>query len=349
MKPQLTLLICTFNGSRTIQQALESIANQSDVSKEKFEILVVDNASTDDTFRLATESIQQLDLSGRVIKEPKVGKINAFLTGVEAAEGELISIIDDDNFIEPGFIHYTLEIFDRYPQVGMTGSRNHILDDQGLPFWFAWANGRYACAQPWMTDVVQDKSESSIVIAETAVISGAGSTFRVKPVLDCLNKGYCFFNDTHRGKKMKITGEDLELCWLMRSLGWHFAYDSRVQIRHAIKKERLELNQFQVLCKTIGAGSIGIDPFLFTHKHSGERWPFKWTWQWQLISKIRRYVNLQIVHIAHYSADEKQKFKDWRDRIECTGAIQRLISERGNYTQHIRQVASGDWTELRVK
>lgn len=348
MKPKITLLICTYNGSRTIQRALEAIFNQTDVSNELFEVLVVDNASTDNTSQLATENIQRLGLSGEVLKESKPGKINAFLTGINAAKSELVSIVDDDNFIEPGFIRHTLEIFDHYPHVGMTGSINRISADQDLPYWFSWTNGRYACGRPSMTDIVQNPSDSNIVIAKTAVISGAGSTFRIKPILNCLSRGYCFFNDTQRGKKMKITGEDSELCWLIRSLGWQFASDSRIQLRHAIKKERLELKQFEVLCKTIGAGSIGIDPFLFTHKHSGGHWSFKWTWQWQLISKIKRYINFQLISITSRGADDKQKFRNWRDRIECVGAIQRILAERSNYTQHIRQVASGNWTELRV-
>jgi glycosyltransferase involved in cell wall biosynthesis len=235
--PKISLLICTHNGESTIQQVLEAIANQTDIAKDVYEVLVVDNGSTDQTSKVATAAIQNLGLNGRVILESRLGKINAFLKGVYEVRGELISIIDDDNFIEPGFIFHTIDVFDRYPNVGIVGSKNSILIDQPLPTWFKWASSRYACAKPWL-DNIEEQSSDAIVVAQTGVVAGAGLTLRAKPLLDCLSKGYYFFNDGQRGKNMKISSEDVELCWLMWSLGYQFAYDPRIQVRHAIKAER---------------------------------------------------------------------------------------------------------------
>jgi hypothetical protein len=72
---------------------------------------------------------------------------------VQAAQSELISMIDDDNFIEPGFIRYTLEIFDQHPDVGITGSKNSLWTDQPVPDWFSWVQGRYACSQPTLENI----------------------------------------------------------------------------------------------------------------------------------------------------------------------------------------------------
>ncbi|NJN59090.1 MAG: glycosyltransferase, partial [Leptolyngbyaceae cyanobacterium SL_5_9] len=47
--PKITLLTCTHNGERTLEQTLEAIANQTDVPRDIFEVLVVDNASSDRT------------------------------------------------------------------------------------------------------------------------------------------------------------------------------------------------------------------------------------------------------------------------------------------------------------
>ena len=347
-QPKITILTCTHNGGKTIQQVLEAIANQTDISKDLYEVLVIDNASTDKTSEIASATIQRLNLQGRVLLEPRMGKINAFLKGVYEAQGELISIIDDDNFIESEFIHYTLEIFDQYQDVGMTGSTNQIFINQSLPPWFAWASGRYGCSRPTLNDIEKREPDGKVV-AQCGIIAGAGSTFRAKPLLDCLDKGYAFFNDTQRGEKMKVTGEDTELCWLMRSLGYRFVYDPRIQIRHAIKAERLNLEHFEVLCRTIGAGSLGIDPFLFTNKYDMERWPIKWTWQWQLLSKLRCYIRFVFFPENFGNSDEERKFRNWIARVECMGAIRRILSERNNYTKHINQVAAGKWTELRVR
>lgn len=346
-QPKITLLTCTHNGEENIELVLEAIAKQTDISQELFEILVVDNASTDNTSEIATATIKSLNLNGRVLFESRLGKINAFLKGIYEARGALISIIDDDNYIKPGFIRHTLEVFERYPDVGMVGSSNSILSEQPLPSWFMWTCGYYACSQPWL-DEPKHIDQDGIVVSQTAFIPGAGSTFRVKPLLNCLDKGYSFFNDTLRGRNMKVTGEDLEVCCLLGSTGYRFAYNPRIQINHAIKSDRLSLKYFKVLCKTMGAGSLGIDPFLFTYKVSNEKWLLKWTWQWQLLSKLKLYFHLLLLRVFS-NFNEEHRFLNWRERVKCVGAIQRILSERGKYTQHIYQVAAGEWTELRVR
>lgn len=348
MEPQITILTCTRNGENNIRQVLEAIANQTDVSRDLSEVLVIDNASSDRTAEIATAAIQELHLNGRVLSESRVGKINALLTGIKAARGELISIIDDDNFIEPGFIYYTLALFQKYPNVGMVGSKNSILTDKPIPDWFKFAQNRYACSKPYLRDVEEQDSEG-VTVANFAIIPGAGSTFRVKPFQQCLEKGYRFFNDTQRGKNMKVNGEDAELCWLLYSLGYQFAYDPRIQVRHAISAERLDLNYFKRLCITQGSGEPGTDPFIFTYKYEGDRLPLRWTWQWQLLSRIKRFIRVVFFPENVGNTDEERQFRNWIARMRCWGEIKRILFERSNYTQHIRQVAGGAWTELRVR
>ena len=346
--PQLSILICTRNGEKKLQKVINHIAAQENISKHAFDILVVDNASTDRTPEVAANAIEKAGVNGRVLTEPCVGKINAFVKGVYEARGNLISIIDDDNFISPNFVYYTLNIFENYPSVGMTGSSNSILTDRPLPNWFSWTRGRYGCSEPLLEEI-EEESSDGILIARTAIIAGAGSTFRATPLLKCLDKGYRFFNDTQRSRDMKVTGEDTELCWLVRSMGYKFACDPRIELHHAVESERLELQEFKLLCKTIGAGSLGCDPFIFTYKYSSKWLPFKWTWQWQLLSKLKRYFYFVLFPGSNGNSTGERRFRNWMSKVECMGAIKRIISERENYTEHIRQVACGKWTELRVR
>lgn len=343
-QPRITLLICTHNGERTIQQALEAIAKQDDISRDLFEVLVVDNASTDRTSEIATTTIHQLSLNGRVLLESRPGKTNAFLTGVQAARGELISTIDDDNFIGLSFIRYTLDIFDQHPKVGIVGSKNTISISQTLPHWFSWECGRYACAQP-MLENIETQLPNGVVIAQNGALAGAGSTIRAQPLLECIEKEYKFFNNLERGTLIKGGCDDLEVFQLIRSLGYKFAFDPRIKVRHAIKPDRLNLEYLKAHCRSHGGGSPGIDPFLFTYKLEDNKWPFRWTWQWQLLSKVRRY--FRFAYAEYVSTDEATRLSHHLHKQECIGAIQRIFAERDNYTQHIRQVATGKWTELR--
>jgi glycosyltransferase involved in cell wall biosynthesis len=345
---KITLLTCTHNGEHNIPKMLEAIADQVAPFQGLYEVLVIDNASTDNTAKVAQETIQQLQLNGRVLREPELGKVNALLTGIQTAQGELVSIIDDDNFIEPGFIQHTIEVFERYPKVGMVGSINQLWINEPLPSWMAAAIGCYGCGQPGLDGIVEQTSEG-IVVAQAAYIAGAGSTFRIQPLLDCLAGGYSFFNDAQRGIHMSVSGEDLELCWLMYSLGYQFARDPRIKLRHAINPARINLEYLEKLVKTQGAGLLGFEPFLFTQKHVDGKWPLRWTWQWQLLTKVKRYFRFHWFANDFNTSQEESRFRSWIERTKCIGAIQRILVERSNYNKHIHQVAAGTWTSLRVR
>jgi len=341
---KLTILMCTYNGSRTIVEALRSIAEQVNTLKEVVEIIIVDNASSDDTSKLVLDSISKFKLNARLLFEPQPGKINAFLRGVNEAKGKLISVIDDDTFIEPQFINNTLKIFEKYPNVGMVGSSNEVLIEETIPHWFEWVKQKYACAKPYFLGDTTIQKDNTI-IGQLALIAGGGSTFLVEPLKSCLSEGYIFFNDTQRGTKMSVTCEDFELCWLIYSLGYDFAYNPSIRLRHAIDPNRLNLKYLRTLCKTIGAGMLGTDPFASFAKSKKQKSSIKYTWQWKLLGKLKAY----ILPGYRCNSQEEQLFINWISRIENAGAIRRIIAERKNYTRHIRQVVCGKWTKLRVR
>lgn len=350
VQPQITLLICTHNGARTIENALVAIDKQNDVSNDSLEVLIIDNVSTDNTAQIASDFLQKSNLNGRVLFEPRIGKTNAFLKGLKEAKSEIISIVDDDNYIEPDFIKYTLKIFNEYSDVGIVCSSNRIFTEQDLPYWFKWVSGRYSCSDPYFENIERSETDGTI-ISHNRFVTGAGSSFRSQILKDCLDKGYYFFNDAQRGKTMKVSCQDLEVSCLIYALGYSCGYHPSIKLIHAIQPERLNLEYFKIFAKTMGAGTLGMDPFMFTHKQDALSFSIRCTWQWQLLSKLKRYLKFAYTGALFYfkGVTEKQKFRNWLERTQCKGAILRILRERGNYTKHIRQVASGDWTKLRVR
>jgi len=345
--------MCTYNGSRTIVEALRLIAEQTNTLREIIEVIIVDNASSDDTSKLVIDSISKFQLNARLLYEPHPGKINAFIRGVYEAKGELISVIDDDNFIEPQFIKNTLEMFEKYPNVGMVGSSNEIKTEKAVPRWFEWVKAKYACDKPYFGG---DKriQEDNIIIGKRASVAGSGSTFLAEPLKLSLSEGYIFFNDTQRGRKMSMACEDFELCWLIYSLGYDFAYNPSIRLRHAIDPSRLNLKYLLTLCKAIGAGRLGTDPFSLFPKNKAKRSSIKYTWQWQLIWQLLILLKTYVLfifftHGNENNSVEKRRFRNWLDRIERAGAIRRIIIERKNYTRHIKLVVYGKWNKLRVR
>src|SRR5262249_17882657 len=86
-RPFISVVICSYNGSRTLRSCLEHVGR---LHHPAFEVIVVDDGSTDSTAALA------LAHHARVIRIPNGGLSNARNVGWQAARGEIVAYLDDD-------------------------------------------------------------------------------------------------------------------------------------------------------------------------------------------------------------------------------------------------------------
>jgi glycosyltransferase involved in cell wall biosynthesis len=92
-RPVISVVICTRNSSDRIQETLESIHCQS-LSQDRYEVLVIDNASDDDTYPWLTNNTERYGY--RLLQEPELGLSAARNKGIKEAKGEYIFFTDDD-------------------------------------------------------------------------------------------------------------------------------------------------------------------------------------------------------------------------------------------------------------
>jgi glycosyltransferase involved in cell wall biosynthesis len=110
----VSVVIPAFNRSSTIEQAVASARAQTRAARE---IIVVDDASTDDTVELARRA------GARVIRlENNAGCATARNAGIFAAEGDAIAWLDSDDFWEPNHIATVAGLLDRYPEAAVASS-----------------------------------------------------------------------------------------------------------------------------------------------------------------------------------------------------------------------------------
>jgi glycosyltransferase involved in cell wall biosynthesis len=99
---------------------------------ERWELVVVDNASTTD---LKTE----LDLSwhpnGRCVREERLGTVYALLCGIQASKGDVLIIVDDDNVLDRDYLEVALAISHDYPLIGTWGGQNVPEFEEKPPEW----------------------------------------------------------------------------------------------------------------------------------------------------------------------------------------------------------------------
>lgn len=116
--PQVTVLITTHNYGQFIENAIDSVLNQQCLL-ENVQIVVVDDGSIDDTSERVKKYGHRIDY----FHKPNGGQASALNLGFAKARGEIIALLDADDFFLQGKLARIVEAFQQNPSVGMVYDR----------------------------------------------------------------------------------------------------------------------------------------------------------------------------------------------------------------------------------
>ena len=114
-EPKVTICILTYNRARFLPDLLDSIADQH---YDNVEIILSDDASSDDTPIVAAAYAARIPNLRYVRHETNIGLDRHFFAAVEAATGEYAWLMGDDDRIQKGGVARVLEALSRWPRVG---------------------------------------------------------------------------------------------------------------------------------------------------------------------------------------------------------------------------------------
>ncbi len=120
---KVSVIIPTYNGAQYLGEAIESVLNQT---FPDFEIIVVNDASPDNTDNVI-EKFSDSRIK-YIIHETNKGPDVARLTGLNASKGEIIALLDQDDFFHPEKLQAHVEYFNSHPEVGFTYNARFELD-----------------------------------------------------------------------------------------------------------------------------------------------------------------------------------------------------------------------------
>ncbi len=101
-EPRISVVVCSYNGARTIRRSLEAL---EDLDYPDYEVIVVDDGSTDETAAVARQH------RCRVISTPNGGLSAARNVGAKAADGEIVAYMDDDAYPDRDWLSYLAHTF----------------------------------------------------------------------------------------------------------------------------------------------------------------------------------------------------------------------------------------------
>lgn len=111
MTPLVSVVVCTYNREDLITGCLDSLADQT-ADPSSFEVLVIDNNSTDNTNHLVRNYLRLSNM--RLISEPMQGLSHARNRGLREAKGDYVAYLDDDARAEPHYIENILKLLDQF-------------------------------------------------------------------------------------------------------------------------------------------------------------------------------------------------------------------------------------------
>ena len=107
----VSVLIAARNEGKNIEKLLQSLYNQS-FNKEKFEVIIVDDHSADDTFEIANQFAKEhSDFNLKILKATGSGKKQAISQALHAAENELVMVTDADCELPERWIEVMVNYF----------------------------------------------------------------------------------------------------------------------------------------------------------------------------------------------------------------------------------------------
>jgi glycosyltransferase involved in cell wall biosynthesis len=214
--------ICTYNRKERLGDALASLAQVRLPAGVGFEVVVVDNNSSDGTAETVADATAE-GFSYRYVMEPRQGLSHARNRAIAEARGRLIAFLDDDVVVEKDWLQKLVLAFSVEPMPAAVGGRALLDAERALPRWwhddFAGPAGHFDRGDSVLRS---DKGYRGMI--------GIGANLAFdRRVFDRYGE---FRSDLGRTGTSLAMGEELELLERLRRGGETLVYDPSVVVRH---------------------------------------------------------------------------------------------------------------------
>ncbi len=254
MNSGISVVICCHNSSARIVETLHHLMIQRSSRNIPWEVLLIDNASTDGTHEVALGCWPpDHPVPLRIVREPRVGLGYARERGMREALYDIVSFIDDDNWVCIEWVSKVYDFFTNNQDAAMIGGPSLPEFENDPPDWFHPIRAFYAVGN-------QHECNGDITDTPGTLLWGAGISLRKTAFDQLLKDGFVFECSGRMGGKL-TAGEDSELCFALRDSGWRIYYDSRFELRHFIPQGRLHWSYARRLFYGMGSASPVINAY----------------------------------------------------------------------------------------
>lgn len=241
---QFTVAIRTYNGADRLPLILDRLRRQIEVEGLDWEVVIVDNNSTDQTASViqAYQQTWSAPMPLRYIFEPQQSAAVARRRAIQESRGIFIGFLDDDNVPADNWVAAAVAFGQARPQAGAYSSQIHGDFEVAPPPNFH----RIALFLP----VAERKTCFQFNTYKKGLPPGAGIVIRRQAWLESVPAVLLLQGPVK--SSLTIKGEDLEALYYIRKTGWEIWHNPDMHIHHQIPCWRLERNYLINFCRGIG-------------------------------------------------------------------------------------------------
>lgn len=321
----VSVVICAHNSAERLPQTLAHLKAQQVPPHVQWEVLLIDNGSTDRTAEIA-ENIwyESSPAPLRTIHEPRLGLTYARERSLSEAQHELVSFVDDDNWVCEGWVARVSQIMSDHGDVGLCGGYNTIVSDHPLPSWFEKYANYYAIGPIGI--VPGDITE------RPGMIWGAGMCVRMAAFRDLEAMGFRLLSTT--------LGDDHEISLAMKLAGWKLWLDADLKMKHFMPTDRLTWEYFVRSQRTKNKHLVAADGYLSVMNGNAKATPIQLnSWKVQSFWMLRNLFSNLMLRPGKVLNRTSHRYEGDEDIIRIESYLGRLAGlwlYRNQYSEFLR-------------
>jgi glycosyltransferase involved in cell wall biosynthesis len=229
---EITLVICTYDRRDSLLETLETVATQA--ATNAWEVLVVDNNSSDGTAEQVEARAGRFPVPLRVVREDRQGRSFALNHAIDAARGEILIFTDDDVNLRPGFIAAHAAAYADPAVAGVGGRIVPIMPENTPPWMLAMAEG----ASGGLTGLYDFGDELREIDPGAGMLLPFGANMSLRR--EVLRKLGGFRTDLGWGRTF-VPGEESDVFGRLRSSGGRIVYQPDAVVEHRFQASKATL------------------------------------------------------------------------------------------------------------